>query len=83
MGKFIRTVFKTETLSLCECTDGYYLYDTIQGSNISMYKKTEQEACIEALLFYQKRYGILKSEHKELNNKVDQVLSILVDERED
>jgi hypothetical protein len=42
MGKVIRNVFKTDTLTLTECTDGYYLYDYVVGMNISMRAKTEQ-----------------------------------------
>lgn len=33
MAKGIRNVFKIDTLSLVECNDGYYLYDTIVGIN--------------------------------------------------
>ena len=54
MAKAIRNVFKIDTLSLVECNDGYYLYDTVVGMNISMRAKTEQDACIQALLYYQR-----------------------------
>ena len=62
MGKAIRNVFKTETLSLTECTDGYYLYEYVFGMNISMRAKTEQDACIEALLYYQTRLVEVKKD---------------------
>ena len=74
MGKAIRNVFKTDTLSLTECTNGYYLYDTVEGMNIAMYAKTEQEACIEALLYYQKRLVEVKTDYKTLNDKVESFL---------
>lgn len=74
MAKFIRQVFKIETLSLCECNDGYYLYDTVLGCNIAMYAKTEQDAYIKALLYYQKRLSDIKKEYKELNDKVENFL---------
>ena len=54
MSKVIRKVFKIDTLSLHECTDGYYLHDYVVGMNISMRAKTEQDAYIEALLYYQR-----------------------------
>ena len=75
MGKAVRNVFKIDTLSLVECTDGYYLYDTVIGMNIAMRAKTEQEACINALLYYQRRLVKVKSDYKELNNKVEGFLS--------
>jgi len=75
MSKVIRKIFKIDTLSLHECTDGYYLYDYIVGMNISMRAKTEQDAYIEALLYYQKRLEQVKNDHKVLNDKVESFLS--------
>ncbi len=75
MAKVIRTVFKTDTLSLHECNDGYWLYDYVVGMNISMRAKTEQDACIEALLYYQKKLVAVKRDHKILNDKVEGFLS--------
>ena len=66
MAKAIRTVFKLDTLSLVECNDGYWLHDTIVGMNISMRAKSEQDACIEALLYYQKRLAAVKLDYKTL-----------------
>ena len=75
MGKAIRNVFKIDTLSLVECNDGYYLYDTVVGMNISMRAKTEQDACIQALLYYQRRLTEVKIEYKDLDDKVQNFLS--------
>jgi hypothetical protein len=75
MAKAIRNVFKTDTLSLVECNDGYYLYDTVVGMNISMRAKTEQDACIEALLYYQIRLVKVKIDYKILNDKVEGFIS--------
>lgn len=73
--KVIRKVFKIDTLSLHECTDGYYLYDYVVGMNISMRSKTEQDAYIEALLYYQRRLVEVKTDYKTLNDKVETFLS--------
>lgn len=43
--------------------------------NISMYAKTEQDACIEALLYYQKRLVEVKADYKNLDDKVQSFLS--------
>ena len=75
MAKAIRNVFKIDTLSLVECNDGYYLYDRVVGQNISMRAKTEQDACIEALLWYQKRLGRTKLDYQILNDKVEGFIS--------
>ena len=75
MAKAIRNVFKIETLSLVECNDGYYLYDTVVGMNIAMRAKTEQDAYIEALLYYQRTLQKAKANYKELNDKVESFLS--------
>lgn len=75
MAKAIRSVFKIETLSLVECNDGYYLYDTIVGMNIAMRAKTEQDAYTEALLYYQRRLVEVETNYKTLNDKVENFLS--------
>lgn len=74
MGKTIRNVFKTETLTLTECRDGYYLWDKVAGFNITIQAKSEQQALIEGIECYQRYYSKLQKEHKELSNKVDSFL---------
>jgi hypothetical protein len=80
MSKVIRKVFKVNTLSLHECNDGYYLYDYVLGMNISMRAKSEQEAYIEALLYYQKRLAQSKNEYNTLNDKVEKFVSQFIEE---
>lgn len=75
MAKAIRNVFKLDTISLTETNHGYYLYDHVVSQNISMKAKTEQDACIEALLWYQKRLASVKLDYKILNDKVNNFLS--------
>ena len=83
MGKAIRNVFKVDNLTLTECTDGYFLYDYVVGMNISMRAKTEQDACIEALLWYQKSLKEAKDNYKILDNKVESFLSQFRGEEDD
>ena len=71
MAKVIRTVFEIDTLSLHECNDGYYLYDTVRWFNIAMRAKTEQDAYIEALLYYQRSLAESKALYNVLNAKVE------------
>jgi hypothetical protein len=83
MGKAIRNVFKTDKFLLSECSDGYYLYDYVVGMNISMRAKSEQDACIEVLLWYQKQLATAKLDYKILNDKVQNFISQLGDGEED
>ena len=83
MGKAIRNVFKTDTLTLTECTDGYYLWDKVAGFNITIHAKSEQQALIEGLEYYQKYHSKLKHDYKELKGKVDNFLSQFVDRFDD
>lgn len=75
MEKAIRKVVKIDTLSLHECRDGYWLYDYVIGMNIAVRAKTEQDAYIEALLYYQRTLLQEKAEHKALSGKVNSFLS--------
>jgi hypothetical protein len=70
MAKFIKKIFKTDTLSLSECNDGFYLYDYVIQMNISMRAKTEQDAFIEALMYYQKSLQETKKNLKDIEDKV-------------
>ena len=75
MGKAIRNVFKTDTLTLTECTDGYYLWDKVAGFNIAIHAKSEQQALIDGLDYYQRYHSKLQKDYKELDNKVQNFLS--------
>jgi hypothetical protein len=76
MTKVIREVFKIDTLSLHECEDGCYLYDYVIGMNLSMRSKTEQEALIEGLIYYQKRLKEVKLEYRKLSDKIENFVSL-------
>jgi len=81
--KSIRTIFKIDTFSLVECNDGFWLYDYVLNWSIAAHCKTEQEAYIEALLYYQKYLADTKKELAELRNKVDTFVSQFVEKNED
>jgi hypothetical protein len=83
MSKVIREVFRIDTLSLHECTDGYYLYDYVIGMNISMRAKTEQDAYIESLLYYQRKLKEVKKDYKTLNDKVESFVSQFIEDEDD
>lgn len=80
MGKVIRKVFANNTLSVHECSDGFWIYDETQGMNIAMHEKTEQWAFVRALMYYQERLKRTEDELKSLRQKVDGFLSQFAEE---
>lgn len=58
----------SETLQLSECHDGFWLYDDSRGMNLSMRAKSEQEAFVEALTYYQERLRETESELKTIKH---------------
>lgn len=76
MKKETRWVFKTDTLQLTERADGYWLYDHKEGMHLSMRAKTEVDACIEAIQYYQIRLAESRAAYKDLNTKVGSFISL-------
>ena len=71
MGLKHTVIFKNENLTLTHNEiEGFWIYDKSQGMNIALSAKTEQEAFIMALSYYQKRLTKVESELKTLQNKV-------------
>lgn len=81
MAQYI-TIFKNETITLSKHIDkeDYWLYDKTRGMNLSMRAKTEQEAFVEALTYYQKRLSEVEEEFKFLQSKVDNFIGSFMDE---
>lgn len=74
MAKPIRNIFKNDKFLLSETTKGFYLYDYILCMNLSMNAKTEIDALLQSLNYYQKRLSKVKEEYNTLNNKVESFL---------
>ena len=75
-------IFKNETISLTEGIDGFWLYDTLRGMNLAMRAKTEQDAFVQALTYYQKRYTEVCKDYKELRSKVDEFIENTIEKDE-
>lgn len=80
MSKHISSNKLSDNLTMSLCTDGYWLYDYTRGMNLSMHAKTEQDAFVEALTYYQKRLLEVESKHKSLSEKVDIFVSQFVED---
>lgn len=79
MSKVIKNTELTGTLTLSECTDGFWLYDKTRGMNLSMRAKTPQDAFVECITYYQHRLTEVETAHRELAAKVDAFVSQFVE----
>ncbi|AFU62832.1 hypothetical protein phAPEC8_00263 [Escherichia phage phAPEC8] len=83
MSKVINYKELSPTLSMSECTDGYWLYDETRGMNLAMQAKTEQAAYVQALEYYQRRLQEVESNYKSLKSKVDHFINQVADDDDD
>jgi hypothetical protein len=70
----------SETLGLSKYPDisghkGYWLYDSTRGMNLSMRAKTERDAFVEALTYYQKRLSAVEQDYKDVKEKVEKFVN--------
>ena len=69
--KAIRTIKLTDTLSLSEWKDGWWLYDKVVGMNLGMRCESPEAAFVKALTYYQERLTQVKGDLKSLSEKVE------------
>jgi len=70
-----------DTIIVTEQKDGFWLYDTTRGMNLSMRAKSKDDAFIQALKYYQKRLLNVETRLHSLQDKID--LFVLCVSRED
>lgn len=75
MSKIIKHEVLTDKINLTECTDGFWLYDETRGMNLAMGAKSEREAFVEALEYYQDRLKQVESAHNCLTKRVNEFVS--------
>ena len=75
MGKFVAYVAETESLTLSEQSDGFWLWDKTRQMNLAMCAKTPFEAFIDSLIYYQSRLTRVETDYRELSAKVDAFVS--------
>lgn len=83
MGKTIKHEVLTDTLSITECTDGFWLYDKTRGMNLSMRAKTSQAAFVKALTYYQNRLTEIESRYFSLQKKVNSFVESFVGDEDE
>lgn len=79
----ISSVKLTDTLTISECRDGFWLYDYTRGMNLAMKAKTERDAFVEAVTYYQKRLDKVEKEFKTLNDSVQDFISSISEKEDD
>lgn len=89
MSKPPDTTWKlSKTLSLSEYQSpksghfGFWLYDETRGMNLSMRAKTERDAFVEALHYYQLRLANVEKEHASLTDKVNTFVAQFIEDPE-
>ena len=80
--KAIRSIKLTDTLTISECKDGYWLYDKTRGMNLSMRAKTKQDAYVDTINYYQKRCAEIEMKKKKLYDNVNNFIETLTDNDE-
>jgi hypothetical protein len=83
MSKAIRSVKLTDNLTMSECKDGYWLHDYTRGMNLSMRAKTQEDAFVESLTYYQKRTKNVEEELRKLKQSVSDFVNSLSNEDDD
>ena len=83
MRPAIKNTKLTDTLTLSECHDGFWLYDKTRGMNLSMRAKTQTDAFVEALTYYQRRLSEVETAHRELRGLVDGFVSNFTEDEEE
>ena len=72
----------TDNLTLSERKDGYWLYDHTRGMHLSMRAKTQEDAFIEGITFYQKSCAEIEHKNKKLYDNVNSFIESLSDNDE-
>lgn len=75
----------SKTLSMCwypptSGHHGFWLYDETRGMNLAMRAKSEQDAFVEALEYYQERLKEVESNLHSLLTKVDAFVAQVADD---
>lgn len=80
MAKVLNSKKLSDTISIAECTDGFWLYDETRGMNLSMQAKSSEAALFEALEYYQERFQEVQNNYNSLKAKVDHFVGQFADE---
>ena len=80
MGKTINVEKLSETITLTEQTDGWWLYDNTRGMNIGMREESRDKAFLKAICYYQKRLSEVEQKHKQLSKRVESFIGQFIED---
>ena len=80
MRPAIKNTKLSETLTLSECHDGFWLYDKTRGMNLAMSTKTPEEAFVTALTYYQSRLTEVEHKYTHLKGLVDSFVENFIED---
>lgn len=83
MSKVINYTVLSKSLSISECTDGFWMYDETRGMNLAMRAKTAEAAYLEALEYYQERLKEVENDYNNLKAKVDHFVGQFVEDNDE
>lgn len=75
MSKCISSEKLSDNLSLAECKDGFWLYASDVGMNISVRAKTKEAALLKGLQYYQRRFHEYKTAYESVQNRVNDFIA--------
>ena len=70
-----QVIFKNDTINLTESNNGFWVYDETRGMNLAMRAKTEREAWVEAIRYYQMRLATIESSYNGLKSRVESFMT--------
>ena len=76
----LTNIFRTETLQLNTHHDDFWLYDETLKMNLAMKAKTEREAFVKALEYYQRELAETQEKLNVLTSKVSSFVQFLHDD---
>lgn len=83
MSKVISEKDLSATLSLSECSDGFWLWDETRQMNLAMKSKSPESALVEAITYYQRRLKEVESDYKSLKAKVESFIGEVASDEDD
>lgn len=75
MSKSIQSFKLSDSITITECNDGWWLWDETRKMNLSMKADSKEAALFVALEYYQDRFNTLDTQHKDLKSKVESFVS--------
>ncbi len=78
MKRYTNTTLSA-TLTLSEGDDGFWIYDKTRGMNLAMRAKSEREAMVDCITYYQTRFNDMEKAYFSLYERVNDFVESFAD----